>query len=1010
VSAAAGRLIAAAGLCVVMAQTAEGQIIPGRPPIRGPGTLQPARRDTVPDSTAVKWPTPDSIAQRLLNKPDYTITRYQGDTAFFNAEDKQLDLLAAGKRRAVVDRDSQVVVSDSAIFYSQASRHVTAGGHYEISPGGGQAPIKGLGRAEYNLAERSVSVTHAHFPVNNGEMWYLEVNKAKVVVDSTTAKNSTLYANGGGSITSCDDSIPDYHFEYREAKRTGNNTIVARPAVLYIKDVPVMWLPFIFSDTRAGRHSGILAPQFGIGDIVRNSPTYRRNVNNVGYYWALSDYMGVGTWLDWRSSAGAVANDPGWLRYNADLDYKWIDRFLGGRVGATYTQNQDSAHSTNLALSWAHNQDFSHDAHLNTSLNYVTSTVIQRQNTFNPIAAIATIASAATFSNKYGPASLSIGGTRKQYPGRIQVDQSVPSVNITTTPITLGSWLSWTPALSYSRNDSYDIDQPGVGSVIFRTNSVTGKQDSVQARGRNSTNSSISFDTPLQIFGRDFKNSFRITQQRLNFPQQVAIYDLDTNVVKENRVYAATYYTNVDWTPEFALPALARNRFNLTPSVSLQNVDPGPFWVASERTNGHFVHQNKRLTYGLSASPTIFGLFPGVGPFERFRHSITPSIGYSYANASSVSDEYLIALGRTRAGYLGNLRQNAINFGLTQNIEAKIRPKVVDTTGTAKADIIRLISITMTPINYDFERANHVNGNSGLNTSGTTSSSASAVHSRWAGFTSETWGYSVNSELLPGFDFSSQYSLFDGSTTSDTARFAPVLTTISASLNIGRGQNPFAVLTRLFGKAVPEAQKSPTPGTDQVRPRSDDTLAAIVAATPVAGAPRGGDRFIIPPSQGWRAQFQFSRSSPRQPHGTNVVDFDPRQRCSQVANGNTFLFDSCIAQIGTQPTIVAPITGQTAGSQLYRVPPTTSLNSNISFNLTQKWATQWQTTYDFERHEFASQVVSLQRDLHDWRAIFGFTQSPNGNFAFNFTIALKAEPDLKFDYNRTTVRTGGTSF
>jgi len=54
--------------------------------------------------------------------------------------------------------------------------------------------------------------------------------------------------------------------------------------------------------------------------------------------------------------------------------------------------------------------------------------------------------------------------------------------------------------------------------------------------------------------------------------------------------------------------------------------------------------------------------------------------------------------------------------------------------------------------------------------------------------------------------------------------------------------------------------------------------------------------------------------------------------------------------------------------------------------------------------------VSLQREIHDWRAIFGFTQSPNGNFAFHFTIALKAEPDLKFDYNRSTVRSGSAPF
>ena len=46
----------------------------------------------------------------------------------------------------------------------------------------------------------------------------------------------------------------------------------------------------------------------------------------------------------------------------------------------------------------------------------------------------------------------------------------------------------------------------------------------------------------------------------------------------------------------------------------------------------------------------------------------------------------------------------------------------------------------------------------------------------------------------------------------------------------------------------------------------------------------------------------------------------------------------------------------------------------------------------------------MQRDLHDWRAIFAFTQSPNGSFAFNFLISLKAEPELKFDYHKATYR------
>ena len=963
----------------------QAQIIPRLPTSRPVQPVQPSQRDTLHDSLRVKWPAGDSITRSLLSRPGYSITRYQGDTAYFDAAHSTLDLVPGKTKRVVVDRDSQTIVSDSGIYYAEATRRVTTGGHYTLSsPGTGQADINGHGRGEYDLRGRSIRVTNVRLPVNNGVMWYMSFGLAQVNMDSVSGKPPTVYG-GGGSLTSCDDSIPDYHFEFKEAKRAGNS-LVGRPAILYIRDIPVMWLPFFFSDTKNGRHNGIIPPQFGIGDIVRNSPTYRRNVEHVGYYWALNDYMDLSTWIDWRSSAGATAGDPGWLKFNEDWNYKWLDRFLGGRIGLTYTTQRDGL--TNKAISWSHQQDFSHDRHFNSNLNYVSSTALQRQNTFNPYTALATISSQATYQSKLGPASYSIGATRKQYPGREQVDQTFPTFSLTSTSIGIGSWLTWTPSFSFTRSDVLHMDQPGIGRYNLFTNAA-GLRDSTLATNRNSENSSITFDTPLQIFGKDFKNSFRITQQRNNFAQQFPIYDVETGDVTETRVFAATYRTDIDWTPDFSLPPLARNRFNLTPSLSLQNVDPGPFWVASERSAGQYVHQSKRFTAGLSASPTLFGLFSGFGPFQRIRHQISPTIGYTFAPEASVSDEYLRALGRTRKGYLGSLMQNAVTVGLTQNFEAKLRPRNNDTTAVDQGKVIRLLTINMTPISYDFVRAN-----------------SPTVHSKLAGFTTETWGYTVNSELLPGFDFTSGYSLFQGSPLSDTARFKPYLTSISASFNISRNQNPFVVLARLFGLAAPEAQATPIPGTTGARPNPDAAQTQILAAQPVAGSTNGGDRFIIPPTQGWHASFNFNRSSPRPPIGTNVIQFDPRTRCAQNFGEGTLLFDACLAQQRATPTTDTPVTSLTAGGPAYNIPATTSLASNVNFNLTDKWTASWQSNYDFERHEFASHIVSLQRDIHDWRAIFGFTQSPNGNFAFNFTIALKAEPDLKFDYNRSTVRSG----
>ncbi|MEO7083368.1 MAG: putative LPS assembly protein LptD [Gemmatimonadaceae bacterium] len=977
---------------VATAGAADAQIIPRLP---GRGAVQqtpPQKKDSLHDSTRVVWPTPDSAAQVLLAKKGYSVTKYQGDTAYFDAQHRSLDLLAAKKRRAIVTRDSQTVVSDSGIYYSESSHHVTTGGHYILSnPSSGQADITDLGhggRVDYSLEEKSVRVSNARMGVNNGQMWYMNMGVAKVVGDSTGGKSATVYA-GAGSMTSCDDTIPDYHFEFKEAKRTSGNTLVAAPAILYIKDIPVMWLPFIFTDSKSGRHSGIIVPQFGLGDIVRNSPSYRRNIDHFGYYWALNDYAGLSTWIDWRSAAGSVPGDPGWLKLNSEWDYKWLDRFLGGRIGFTKTFQRDG--SENTAVSWTHSQDFSHDSHLNLSANYVTNTTLQRQNTFNPYAALATIASQATYQEKLGPASLSIGATRKQYPGRPQVDETFPTVSLTSTSIAITKWLNWTPSFSYSHSGTSAIDQPGLGQFVYRTDPTTGLRDSTESHARNSEMSTLSFDTPFQIFGRDFKNSFRLNQQRNNFPQTIQLSDFKTGQVIDTRIFAATYRTDFDWIPDLTsigIPGFGQNRFNFSPTISFQNVDPGPYWVASEQTDGKFVHQSKRITAGVSASPTLYALFQhSIGPFSAIRHSISPTLSFTLAPATDVSDEYLKALGRTRAGYLGNLAQQSLSFGLTQNFEAKIRNRA-DTTGTDHGTVIKLLSITMTPLAYDLERAKH--------------------HKAITGLTTDSWGYNLASDLLPGFDFSSSYSLFEGSTQTDTARFKPYLTTISANFSIGRDQNPFTAFAKLLGKAnaappQPLSQRSTSDSAQAVAHPEDAQSAASQA---VGGNIHANDRFIPNAGQGWHASLSLSRSSPRPPTGTNIINFDPRARCATIAGANTLLFDTCIAQLQVQPTTDTPIGTTTVGGPQYNIPPTTSINGNVNFNLTPKWTAAWQTTYDLERHEFASHIVSLQRELHDWRAIFGFTQSPNGNFSFNFTIALKAEPDIKFDYNRSTVRSG----
>ena len=139
--------------------------------------------------------------------------------------------------------------------------------------------------------------------------------------------------------------------------------------------------------------------------------------------------------------------------------------------------------------------------------------------------------------------------------------------------------------------------------------------------------------------------------------------------------------------------------------------------------------------------------------------------------------------------------------------------------------------------------------------------------------------------------------------------------------------------------------------------------------------------------------------------GANVIDLDPTLRCQALLPIDPLQYQICLATPGAGQAGVDPSVNQIGrNAPIYRTPPLTTLGSNISFDITQKWSAAWGTQYDFRSKDFASQIVTVQRELHDWRAIFAFTKGPNGNFAFNFFIALNAQPELKLNFDRRSYR------
>jgi hypothetical protein len=657
------------------------------------------------------------------------------------------------------------------------------------------------------------------------------------------------------------------------------------------------------------------------------------------------------------------------------MQYRWLDRFVTGRIALFRHAQRDG--TTNTGLSWYHDQNFSQDSHLHGDINYVTNTTIQRTTAFVAAQVLGTISSSLNYTTKIGPASLALGGQNSQHPGRKEVDRTFPTLSLSAPTIAVTKWLDWTPGFSLNTTQQLNLDQAGEFTSRFFTNSQ-GLQDSVALK-RSARQTSSNFSTPIRIGGFNWNNTFALTDNETNAPQTVVIQDPNDSSLKTSRVFAKTFDTRIDWTTGFSLPGLLHGSLNLSPSVSFENVDGSHgYWVRSHLSNGQFVHQSKRVTGALSVSPTLFALFPGFGPVTRFRHSITTGISFQYAPAGNLSEEFLRATNQNRQLFLGALPRNQVSLTVSHVLEAKLRN--TDTSSTAEPRKLKILSMDFSTLSYDFERARQTHR---------------------SGFTTGDFNTTVATDLIPGFRGNVAWSLYQGDVLSDTARFKPFRTTMNASLTLNSQSGIFAVMSRIFGRAIPLEH----PQIENVQPSADDALANRVAATPVAGITARNRQYSVPTTEGWSVNLQYSSSRQRPPTGNGVVidqNFAELQ-CAPL-QANPIVFQQCIDLAIAQASVAAPIGSGISGSPFIRVPSRDNLNSSMNFHLTPNWGGTWSTNYDFEARKFGSHTVSLQRQLHDWRAIFGFTQGNNGNFSFSFFIALNAEPDLKFNYDKSTYR------
>ncbi|MBI3982385.1 MAG: twin-arginine translocase subunit TatC [Gemmatimonadetes bacterium] len=881
---------------------------------RQPVDTAAARTLGLPSAPRRTFPAPDSVLQELMKREGFRITRYAGDSLSLEAQAGRIDLTGS----ALVEREGSTLEADTVRFY-QADCRLEASGTPTLFDRNTVLVGEGMG---YDTCEHRGIVDEARTSFNqSGVEWFL---RGALAVDSASTR---LYA-GGSRITSDTARVPHWHFAAGQIKWVTNTILVARPAVLYVRDVPVLWLPFIFQDMRQGRRSGLLVPRFGINDLVRPNSGYKRHVNNVGYYVAVNDYMDAQASLDWWSETS--------VQLHGQLQYRWLDRFVNGSLALSRLFESGGARS--LTVTANHTQTFDQRTSLNARINYASSARVLERNSVDPLLTTASLQSNANFQKQFAWGTLALGGTRGQDLSNGVVTQTLPSLSLTPRAINLSRSITWSPAVTvnsvqrlHERGAIIDLPPeeglPRVDTLLVDTRATD-----------------VAIRTPIRIGGWNWENGFAISDDRNNRRSTVRVVDPATPGDTLTRFYGEDFSTGIDWTTGIGLPVLFQSTWRLSPRIGIQNSAGGDFLVRNRNTGGRFVAQSKRLSFGASVAPTVFGFFPGFGPLSRIRHAVSPGVSWEYAPSATVPQDYAKAIDPTGKGSLRLApARHAVTVTLSQTFEAKLRlPRGDTTTDERNARKLKLLSVQTSGVTYDFEQDKEPGR---------------------TGWTTGQIGNSFTSDLLPGFSISTSHDLWTGAVGSDTARFDPFLSSISARFSVSAAT--FARLVAWIGGG-PAPEPGPAP---EVPPAiTQEPQPSVPQQSTVPGA-----------LAGYRSTEDLAGRVPRG-RGLEVsVGFDDQRSRAE----------SLTPRIGSTPA--GPLSNRT-------------LNLSTGFSPTRNWSLSWSTMYNFTTSEFGQHMLRLERDLHRWRATFAFVKAPNGNFAFNFHITLLDQPDIKFQYDQRTVR------
>ncbi len=423
--------------------------------------------------------------------------------------------------------------------------------------------------------------------------------------DVSRVSNDVVFVRSG-QFTTCDADTPHYAFASSHMKLLTRDRVIAKPMVLKIANVPIGAIPFYIFPIKPGRHSGMLT--FRIG----NFGSEQRGINNLGYYFALSDYYDLTTAADITESGGDLN-----LLFRSGVNYNWRYHFSGnfnGSYGRVRTVvrldslgNLQKSRSDRWDFNFSHSQPLSPTAQFSGSGNFVSD-------------------------KSYYPERALDLGTRLN---RVLNPQANFSKN-----------LGW-GALSIFVQKTFNLDTDATATV-FPSVSLTKPARALFNPGKDEPRRW--YHSIFYGYGGSASNSFSRTP-------------VDSINNRERRLAAANHSVSVSSPQKIGWLTLSPN-FNYNEN-----------WFHIYRSNASEIagvspgnYRRGAGSVGISSNTSLYGTFRfRLGRLTGLRHILTPSAGYAFTPKSTRH--------RREAGYAGvgvqTQTSQVVSFSLSQLFQAK---------------------------------------------------------------------------------------------------------------------------------------------------------------------------------------------------------------------------------------------------------------------------------------------------------------------------------------------------